>query len=92
MIRYFVDRPVAAATPAVHDRPDLACRAPDVDPEIFYPGSHQSPAPAQDVCDRCPAKDECLQWALDTDQKFGIFGGVIAEDRIRMRRARSVSA
>ena len=75
-----------------HDRQDLACRVPGVDPEIFYPRSHQSPAAAQDVCERSPAAEECLQWALDTDQKFGIFGGVIAEDRIRMRRAGRVTA
>lgn len=85
--RYYIDPADANATPAVLDRRDLACRQDGVDPEWFYPGPGGSPARAIGVCKRCPAVGDCLQWALDSGQRFGVWGGTTDEDRNRLKAA-----
>lgn len=65
-----------------------ACR--DVDPDTFYPPPH-NPAraiaveAARAVCDTCPFTAECLQYALDIDDRFGVFAGLTAVERARGR-------
>ena len=46
------------------------------DPELWF-----SPLPAQrveavTVCEGCPVRVQCLSWARETDQRFGIWGGI----------------
>jgi WhiB family transcriptional regulator, redox-sensing transcriptional regulator len=36
---------------------------------------------ALSVCDGCPVRVECLELALRTDERFGIWGGMTADDR-----------
>ena len=31
-------------------------------------------------CNRCPVKDDCLRWALESGEAWGIWGGVRLED------------
>lgn len=40
---------------------------------------------AREICYRCPVNVECLDWALDNEE-YGMWGGVAARDRARMRR------
>ena len=42
---------------------------------------------AKAVCEQCPVKTECLQFALETNQDSGIWGGTSEEERRRLRRA-----
>ncbi len=42
---------------------------------------------AQAVCDSCPSKDPCLQFALMTNQDTGIWGGTSEEERRKLRKA-----
>ena len=42
---------------------------------------------AKAVCDQCPVKAPCLQFALETNQDSGIWGGTSEEERRRLRRA-----
>lgn len=76
------DDPRAGTNP-VGSLPDRACVQPGVDPEIFFPDSghevHQ--APALVVCRRCPHRDPCRDWAVETRQEFGIWGATTPEDR-----------
>ena len=65
------------------------CR--DVDPELFFPVGTTGPAEAQvqsakAICALCPVRDECLQWALDTAQDAGVWGGLSEEERRALRR------
>lgn len=68
-----------------------ACR--QVDPDLFFPVGH-SPGwlkqikQAKKVCARCPVKQACLEWALSTDQRFGIWGGLDEGERRTMARSR----
>jgi WhiB family redox-sensing transcriptional regulator len=65
------------------------CR--DADPELFFPVGTTGPAEAQvqaakAICALCPVRDECLQWALDTAQDAGVWGGLSEEERRALRR------
>jgi WhiB family redox-sensing transcriptional regulator len=61
------------------------------DPEIFFPVSGTgASAPqielARQICGRCPVRRECLDWAMDSGEMHGIWGGTTPEDRTRARR------
>jgi WhiB family transcriptional regulator, redox-sensing transcriptional regulator len=66
-----------------------ACR--DEDPELFFPIGTSGPAvlqveQAKAVCRRCTVTDECLQWALETGQDAGVWGGMSEEERRALKR------
>ena len=68
---------------------EAACLS--ADPDLFFPISATGPAEqqiarAKKVCARCAVRLECLEFALDHDQMYGIWGGTTAEDRRRDRR------
>ncbi|MGH8898656.1 MAG: WhiB family transcriptional regulator [Egibacteraceae bacterium] len=62
------------------------------DPELFFPIGTTGPAldqtqRAKAVCARCPACPACLQWAVETNQDAGIWGGKSEDERRSLRRA-----
>ncbi|MBC2864756.1 WhiB family transcriptional regulator [Streptomyces mexicanus] len=66
-----------------------ACR--EEDPDLFFPIGSTGPAlhqteRAKAVCRRCPVQEECLQWALETDQTSGVWGGTSETERRGLRR------
>jgi WhiB family transcriptional regulator, redox-sensing transcriptional regulator len=68
-----------------------ACR--DVDPELFFPIGNTGPAllqidEAKRVCRTCAVMDECLQWALDSGQDAGVWGGLSEDERRALKRRR----
>ena len=72
-------------------------RCVDEDPELFFPIGTTGPAIEQtaraiEVCRTCPVRTECLEWALDTCQDAGVWGGLGEEDRREIRRARRRAA
>lgn len=56
------------------------------DPEAFFPLKGGSSRAAKNVCLRCDVRAECLAYALEHDERFGIWGGVSERERARMRR------
>lgn len=56
------------------------------DPESFFPEKGGTTAPAKKICLDCPVRTECLQYALDHDERFGIWGGFSERERRRMKR------
>ncbi|SHN34661.1 WhiB family transcriptional regulator [Actinacidiphila paucisporea] len=63
----------------------------DEDPELFFPVGNAGPAllqieEAKSVCRRCPVMDHCLQWALESGQEHGVWGGLSEDERRSMRR------
>jgi len=56
----------------------------ETDPDSFFPDKGHSVAAAKKVCGGCPVKDECLQWALDRDERFGVWGGLSERERRRL--------
>ena len=41
---------------------------------------------AKAVCRRCDVVDECLQWALETGQDAGVWGGLSEDERRALKR------
>jgi WhiB family transcriptional regulator, redox-sensing transcriptional regulator len=68
-----------------------ACR--HSDPELFFPVAARGPAlrqlaKAKRVCEDCPVRVQCLEYALQSGQSFGVWGGATEEERRLMRRRR----
>lgn len=59
-----------------------------MDPDLFFPERGESVAAAKEVCQDCPVRLTCLQYALDNKEHHGIWGGVSERERRRIRRAR----
>lgn len=64
---------------------DAACT--QTDPEIFYPTAGGSTRDAKAVCASCEVQEKCLAWALENDERRGIWGGLSERERARLRRA-----
>ena len=76
-------------------RASATCR--DTDPELFFPVGTTGQAllqiaKAKGVCCECPVKVECLDFAMDTNQDTGIWGGLSEEERRQMRRTATAQA
>ncbi|MGP4048945.1 WhiB family transcriptional regulator [Streptomyces sp. 2A115] len=61
------------------------------DPELFFPVGTTGPAlrdiaAAKRICARCPVAAPCLDWALDTGQTSGVWGGTGEEERAALLR------
>lgn len=59
---------------------------PQTDPDAFFPEKGGSTKEAKKICLGCPVKQQCLQWALDNDERFGIWGGLSERERRRLKR------
>lgn len=67
------------------------CRAEE--PELFFPlgdglAAQQQTTEAKTVCGYCPVISECLEWALDSGQDHGIWGGKTEDERRVLKRQR----
>ena len=55
------------------------------DPESFFPEKGGSTREAKRVCLTCEVRTECLAYALDNDERFGIWGGLSERERRRVK-------
>jgi WhiB family redox-sensing transcriptional regulator len=46
-------------------------------------------ARAKAICQRCPVIEPCLEFAMDTNQKYGIWGGLTDMERASLKRRRA---
>jgi WhiB family redox-sensing transcriptional regulator len=42
------------------------------------------------ICQRCPVRDECLAYAIDYDEQYGVWGGLTAGERCAPRHGRFI--
>jgi WhiB family transcriptional regulator, redox-sensing transcriptional regulator len=56
------------------------------DPEAFFPEKGGSTREAKRVCRSCEVRTECLDYALEHDERFGIWGGLSERERRRLKR------
>jgi WhiB family redox-sensing transcriptional regulator len=93
---WFVD-PVQLGVPGVRKpRPDeteenpLAWQADSLcaqtDPEAFFPEKGGSTRDAKRICTSCEVKAQCLDYALQNDERFGIWGGLSERERRKLRK------
>ena len=70
-------------------RKQALCR--DTDPELFFPIGTTGQAllqitEAKSVCHECGVKKECLDFAIETNQDCGLWGGTSEDERRQSRR------
>lgn len=56
------------------------------DPEAFFPEKGGSTRDAKTICTTCEVRGECLEYALQNDERFGIWGGLSERERRKLRR------
>lgn len=66
------------------------CR--DSNPDLFFPIGTTGQAldqidAAKAICAECPVREECLEFALATNQESGVWGGTTDDERRRLRKA-----
>lgn len=57
------------------------------DPEMFHPEKGGSTKDAKTICGRCDVILECRAYALRNNEQEGIWGGLSAPERRKIRRA-----
>lgn len=70
--------------------PARACNG--IDPEVFFPPTREYEHEAKMICAECPARAECLDWAIRTRESDGIWGGCNPKERRLAVRARWIAA
>ncbi len=75
-------------TPAAREHPapgwmDLANCA-DVDAELMVPDAGADPSAALEVCRGCVVQEACLAHALANGERYGVWGGHTAEQRVNL--------
>lgn len=75
---------------------EFACQA---DPELFFPAAEEGSAAfarqaarAVAVCDGCPFRWDCREFAVASGQEFGVWGGSLPSERRVVRAERAERA
>jgi len=59
-------------------------------PELWFPAGDKETGTqyieARAICNTCDVKADCLQWALDNDIRYGLWGGQSAYQRDQIRK------
>ena len=64
-----------------------ACNDPEV-ADLFFPEKGGGTRTAKRICAGCPVRVPCLDYALDNDERFGVWGGLSERERRRLKRRR----
>ena len=59
---------------------------------IFYPASDEEAEAAKSVCDQCGVRESCLEHALGSREREGVWGGATERERRRIVRQRRRTA
>lgn len=63
-----------------------SCR--QLPPETFFPDDGGGVEAAKRVCNRCPVRSQCLEFALAHHIAHGVWGGTSERGRLRLAAAR----
>jgi WhiB family redox-sensing transcriptional regulator len=67
-------------------------RCAEADPEAFFPEFGESTRQAEKVCAGCEVRAECLEYALENRELYGVWGGVPEFERHQLRQERAKGA
>lgn len=56
-------------------------------PESFFPEKGGRNSDAKKVCGRCIVRSDCLAYALENNEQFGIWGGLSERQREKLKRS-----
>ena len=62
------------------------CKGQDAD--LFFPERGASTRKAKAVCRACIVQVDCLEYAVENSEKFGIWGGLSERERRKVKRQR----
>ena len=65
---------------------DAACR--DADISMFFSLDDDDQRAAQELCKSCPVQQDCLRFAIENREMYGIWGGMLEGDRRSLIRER----
>ena len=79
--------------PVVRPQPWMArALCADCDPDLWFPDPEDPPgiriartAEAIRICRRCPVRGQCLRWAFESNDSWGILGGLTKRMRSQLR-------
>ena len=80
-----VRRPEPEEGAALSWQTDALCS--QTDPEAFFPEKGGSTRDAKRICSSCDVRGECLEYALNNDERFGIWGGLSERERRKLKRS-----
>ena len=69
---------------------DARCAEEDVSKTWFHSGDLREVNHAKRVCQGCPVRQECLEYALTTPDQWGVWGGLSERERRVILRRRPV--
>jgi WhiB family redox-sensing transcriptional regulator len=72
----------------VNWRDQAACNDPAV-ADLFYPDRGGDIRTAKRICQGCPVRQPCLDYALERGERFGVWGGLSERERRRLKRRAS---
>jgi WhiB family transcriptional regulator, redox-sensing transcriptional regulator len=55
------------------------------DPDLWFPTEGEDCSIAARICSVCPVRRECLSWAIEHKERYGIWGGESYRGRQRIR-------
>ena len=58
------------------------------DPDLFFPEVGVNAANARKVCFSCAVRGECLEFALENAEEWGVWGGLTYPERVPLLRDR----
>ncbi len=83
---YINHEAVCLKPPEWHAR--AACLGAGIHTNLFFPKRGESTEEAKAICRGCDVQKECLEFALNTIERFGIWGGTSEKERQELRRDR----
>lgn len=69
---------------------DQRVRCADEDPNVFFEADVRNTREAIAICQYCPVREACLEFALDTDQGWGVWGGTTPDQRLDILQKRGL--
>ena len=79
------ERPLERPPPDYSWQQQGACRGADA--ELFFPPTDEEAAVAKSYCATCPVRLACLGFAIERNERFGVWGGLTEKERARLTPA-----
>jgi WhiB family transcriptional regulator, redox-sensing transcriptional regulator len=64
----------------------------DVPPSVFFPSDGVGVEAARKICQDCPVRSQCLEYALANRIDHGVWGGTSERERRRILRQRRMGS
>lgn len=66
----------------------------NVDVDVFFPDEKnvmEQRSVIRDYCNVCPVREDCLEYALENNEIYGIWGGTTEIERKRLKKHRQAA-